>query len=293
MSRNICLVDFMNSVFISFNQARRLIHEKKIEKGEEPVFSREDIPFFYHVLFKKFNNYFSTYGKIYVCMEGYNSLEWRRSIFPDYKRNRDKSKSEDEYKIIKETFPVIEEIMKLYPTKIIKVNEAEADDAIFVLSEKYKDENVIIISTDNDLSQIINRFDNVKLYNPIKMKYVEKQPHILLEKAIVGDTSDNIPGLNRIGEKTFQKMMEDKKLFNEKMKNGNKEIVETFLKIIDLSRIPQTTKQKILDEDEKILFNEFNSEEIESFYFNNKLKDLLSSWGSTAGSIQLALKEKK
>lgn len=291
MSHNIILLDFMNCVFINFNQAKRLVHEKKIEKGEEPIFTKEDVPFFYHILFKKFNYYFSTYGKLYICMEGYNSLEWRRSIFPDYKRNRDKSKSEDEYKIIKETFPIIEEIIKLYPTKIIKINEAEADDAIYVLSEKYRDESVTIISTDNDLSQIINRFENVKLYNPVRMKYVEKQPHILLEKAIVGDASDNIPGLNRIGQKTFEKMMSDKKLFNEKMKDGNKEIVDTYLKIIDLSRIPESTKQKILDEDEKLLFNKFNPDEIETFYFNNKLRDLLSSWGATSGNIQLALKE--
>jgi len=287
----IVLIDAMNSIFISYNMAKRQIYEMKNGKGEEAVFTREDVPFFLHLLFKKYNYYFSTYGKIIFCFEGYRSLEWRRSIFPDYKRNRDKAKAEDDYQILKETFPMIEDILKMYPCKILRVDEAEGDDLMFALAEKYHNDNeVVIISNDNDLSQMLNLFDNVSIYNPITMKYVNKQPNILLEKAIIGDKSDGIPGLDRVGEKTFEKMMSDKVFFNEKMKNGNKELVETFLKIIDLSKFPNEYKQKIFDKEKQTEYNKFDPQGIEAFFFEHKLKELLTTWGRYAGDIDIAIR---
>lgn len=292
LMNKIVLVDAMNSIHISFNMAKRQIYEAKNERGEEAVFTESDVPFFLHMLFKKYNYYFSTYGKMIFCFEGFHSLDWRRSIFPDYKRNRDKAKAEDDYAILKKTFPMIEEILEMYPTKVLRVNEAEGDDIIFALTEKYSvDHEVTIISNDNDFSQILNLFDNVSIYNPITMKFVDRQPNILLEKAIIGDKSDGIPGLDRIGEKTFEKMMADKSFFNEKMKNGNKELVETFLKIVDLSKYPNEYKQKILDKEKNTEYNKFDPSGIEAFFFEHRLKELLTTWGKYVGDIELAIRE--
>lgn len=293
LNNRVVLIDYMNVVHASFNIAKRIILQEKQQKGEEPLFLENNIPFFYNVFFNKINKIFYTYGRAIVCEEGYNSLEWRRSIFPDYKRNRDKQKIEDDYILFKNSLANLDEVVSYFPTKILKVDEAEADDIIYVLSEKYSNlgKEVIIVSSDNDLSQIMNNFSNVRIYNHIKNEYMKPKKNILLEKAIIGDRSDNIPGLQRIGEKTLEKMMNDKNFFKEKMKDGNKEIVETFLKIIDLRNIPTTVKQKILDKDEKTRYNTFDNNEIEAFLFNNRMLEMLENWSNVYNKIYRVLKE--
>lgn len=278
------LLDSTNVYFISFNVAKRLVLE---EKGRE--FQEEDIPFFFHILFNKLNKIFTTYGKIVICNEGVRSLEWRRNIYPEYKRNRDASKKEDTYKVFKSCLNKIDEIMKFLPIKFMKVDEAEADDVIFALASKYHDkEETLVISSDGDLAQIRLFYPTVKIYNPIKALFVEPHKYLVESKAIVGDASDNIPGIPRIGVKTFEKMMEDQSIFRDKMKGDNKKIYETFLSIVDLRRFP--FKDKILDIESKIEFNKFQPENVELFFFENRMKELLSSWGRVSGNIELALR---
>ena len=104
-------------------------------------------------------------------------------------------------------------------------------------------EEVLVISSDGDLVQIMNHVDGVQIYNPVKRVFLEKDPDVVMRKAIVGDVSDHIPGLYRIGPKTFEKMLLDKALFSEKMKGDNREIFERFKKIVDLSVFPKDNEE--------------------------------------------------
>ena len=148
------LVDMMNIFFISFYAAK--IQIKKEQNRDE--FLKEDIPFFLHFLLNKMNYIFSEFGVLDICWDGKNSLEWRRSIFPDYKRNRDKTKGDISYKNVMSSIPKVVEALSHYPCRQIEVENAEADDIIFSLSKKYAEEEVLIISSDGDLSQTINYF---------------------------------------------------------------------------------------------------------------------------------------
>lgn len=283
------LIDHMNLIFISFHMARRQLKQRT---GED--FNEENIGFFYHSLFNDYNKLFKTYGQLIICHEGRKSLEWRRSIYPEYKRNRDKSKQEDVYLTLKKTFPIIKQMMDNYPTKQIEVERAEADDCIFALAKHFteKGEDVMIVSTDGDLIQVKENISpNVEVFNPIKNRLSPAKPGIILEKAIVGDASDNIPGLYRVGAKTLPKMLEDRSLWNEKMKNGNKEIFEKFKQIIDLSVYPKEVHEEIINEYESRDYNKFNPGEIELFYFENGLQDHIYRWNSDISDITEKLVE--
>lgn len=284
----VTLVDAMNIIFISYHIARKKLHDE----GKE--LDSENLPFYAHLLFNKINNLFATYGHIIWCWEGMNSLKWRRSIYPDYKMNRKEQKNENEYKILKSFFPKIEEVLNYYPCKQIKVNNVEADDLIYVLSKKYKDEGVTILTTDGDLTQIINFFGkNIEIYNPVRKIYVKENPYLIEQKAVCGDTSDNIPGLYRVGPKTFEKMMIDPAVKNKIMsKDRNKEIYETFKKIIDLRQLPQEYQNNILEVEGNIEYNDFKQENIELFFWDNKLQELLNRWGNAKEEITVAIKNK-
>lgn len=275
------LVDMMNIVFISFYATRMQI---KKEQGRDE-FLIDDIPFFLHFLLNKMNFIFSEFGILDICWDGKDSLEWRRSIFPDYKRNRDKTKNDISYKNIISSIPKIVEVLNYYPCRQIEVEEVEADDVIFSLSKKYVEEEILIISSDGDLSQIINYFgEKINQFHPIKKTYYEPSKYILEEKAIVGDMTDNIPGLFRVGIKTFEKMLADKATWNSVITKGNnKKIYESFLNIIDLRKTP--FEQKILDKEKTIEYNKFQPDEVELFLWDNKLKDLLHRWPKIKNSV--------
>lgn len=249
----------------------------KEEQGREE-FLEEDIPFYYHTFFTFFNKINREYRDIIACWEGPASLEWRRSIFPDYKRNRDESKNEEGYKTLLEAVKTLKKVLNNYPIKQLSVRGAEADDVIFTLAMALDGDHTII-STDGDFAQILNYKPNIIIYNPIRKTVAAPNKYILEEKAIIGDKSDNIGGLYRIGEKTFEKMMEDEALYNKVMnKDNNKAIFEEFMKIVDLRRIPEELKNNIIKANEETPFNVMDRESIEEFYFDNRLKELLMSW---------------
>lgn len=284
----IVLVDTANIIHICFSIAKQQL---KKEKGDDYIFREEDIPFFYHIFLRKIYNILSAYKDVIFACEGEGSLKWRRSIFPDYKMNRVKRDDDEEYKILKSLFPKIEQLLSLFRCKIISVPGAEGDDVIYTLTKKYSElgENVLVISSDGDFSQLLNMFDNVQVYTPMFKKYMEPKPNIIMEKAIIGDTSDGIPGIERIGKKTLEKMLADRTLWVKKMTPENEKIYQMFLEIVDLSKSPKKIQDDILDKEDTTEYNIFNSDVIEEFFFENNLKDCLMNWGKVSSDIQLCL----
>lgn len=276
------LVDHMNFVYISFHMARRELKGRGIDE-----FTEEHIGFFYHTLFNKYNFLFKTYGQVIICHEGKGSLDWRREIYPEYKRNRDQSKKDPSHAVLKASFDVIEEVLESYPCKQIKVDRAEADDVIFALAKHYGEqgEEVLIISTDGDLAQLLDYSDTISIYNPVKKMFAEKKNEIVKYKAIVGDRSDNIPGVYRVGEKTFEKMLEDKQLWNEKLKGDNYDVYQKFLKIVDLNAFPKDRYEEAIKQESETEYNSFDIGKIEYFYFENAMADHISRWGRNSGDI--------
>ena len=263
------LIDFSTILYSSLYLAKKeaLQEDREIEKKD--IFS---------VLFNILNRIFSTYNNCYVVFDGRNSNKYRREIYPEYKRNRDSKRDDLNIKLLFSCIKEIKELFNYYPIKVIEVNEAEADDVIYCLCERYhKESNILVLTSDKDLIQLMNYFENVEIYNMFQKKYFKKDPLIVEKKIIVGDKADNISGISRVGIKTFDKMMQDKNIYEEKIK-GNEVIIEKFRKIIDLRLIPERIKNRILNEDETISFNKYDPESIEFHFYTNQHKKLLDSW---------------
>lgn len=279
------LIDTMNLVFISFNVAKTNAIK---EKGE---FVADDIGMFYHLFFNKINEIAKEYGQFIACSEGRHSLDWRRTIYPLYKRNRDKGKEDDTYKIIKNEFDDIEKMLKMYPTKYITTEFTEADDSMHVLAMHFADlgEEVLVISGDGDMTQLYNYNNKIKIYNPMKRTIVYPKENLLKFKTIVGDTSDNIKGIPRLGQKTFDKMMLNETLYKEKMK-GHEVLYDEINKIVDLRRLPQEYQQNILNDYNNMEWNEFNPQLIELFMTEKKLVQHVTYWWNNVSDIYTALR---
>tara|TARA_Y100000996_G_scaffold162042_1_gene125704 strand:+ start:4122 stop:6806 length:2685 start_codon:yes stop_codon:yes gene_type:complete len=146
------------------------------------------------------------YNPDYLCMifdaRGKN---FRHHISSDYKSNRSSMPEE----LSQQVDPIMKFITSL-GIKILQVPDVEADDVIATLTiQNYKNIQIIISSGDKDLAQLVN--DKVILVNSMNnkildIKGVEEKFGVSPDKivdylALVGDTSDNIAGVDLIGPK--------------------------------------------------------------------------------------------
>ena len=156
------------------------------------------------------------HDKVVVFWDGDSNSSIRKSIYPQYKANR-RQDDMNEYKY--ESYLYQKSRIKQYLEEIfvrqVEMQDNEADDLIAYYCQISKDEQIIIFSADKDLTQLIS--ENVTIYSPITKQYFKNGdmislnkvniPHynVLLTKIFTGDKSDNIDGIQGLGEKTLVK----------------------------------------------------------------------------------------
>lgn len=174
---------------------------------------------------------------------------FRTGAYAAYKANR--SKMPDDLIV---QMPIISKILETMNIKVISKSGYEADDLIGTLSLKFADENnhVYILSGDRDDLQLLS--ENISqiypgqrgkttIYTPEKVKedYGIEVSQIVDMKALMGDSSDNIPGVKGIGEKTAIKLLQEysnlDEIYNnlELIKGSNKKKLETGKEVAYLS----------------------------------------------------------
>ena len=142
---------------------------------------------------------------------------FRKAEYDFYKEGR--AKTPDELKL---QMPIARDILDKMGIKHFEMEPYEADDIIGTISkmtEEDKDFASVIVSSDKDLLQLISDETEVKLlkqtgfirYNHAKFleDYGIEPIRMIDLKALMGDASDNIPGVKGIGEKTALKLLQD------------------------------------------------------------------------------------
>ena len=236
-----------------------------------------------------------TYDPEYLCVifdaKGKN---FRHKIYDQYKANRSSMPIE----LSQQVSPIIELIRSL-GIKILQVPDVEADDVIATLAtQNYKDKiNILISSGDKDLAQLVNK--KVVLVNSMDDKIldpkgVSKKFGVLPEQifdylVLIGDKSDNIPGVDKIGPKTAISLLEKYKNLDsiidniDKIKGKVAENLSKSLDTIDIAKkliklksdvdIDTNIKNyNILGKDEKTLSNLITKYQLKSLADNFEIK---------------------
>ena len=139
---------------------------------------------------------------------------FRHDIFPEYKANRQKTPED----LIAQIEPLHQAIINL-GLPLIAVDGVEADDVIGTLAMEAEKKNIktLIATGDKDMAQLVT--DNINLIDT--MKDIRMGPREVLEKfgilperfidylTLAGDTSDNIPGVEKVGPKTAIKWINE------------------------------------------------------------------------------------
>lgn len=221
----------------------------------------------------------------------YGKSRFRSELYSQYKATREKPAKLDIESIYSQV-----DILRRYLSKMgiqqVRVSGIEADDLISWVSEYAVlslDKDVVIVSTDKDLWQLIT--PRVSVFDPIRSTFATPEfvklsfgvapKDIPIYKALVGDTSDNIKGIKGIGEKLAIKLFEEygsiwraQELENVKEISKSKKLVklyqceDDFERDLLLTKIPSLRDLSwYIDENERQL--------LRAEIFANPVKDLL------------------
>ena len=229
----------------------------------------------------------------YIMVAFDKGKTFRHDKYKDYKAGRIEMPEE-----LKVQFPIAKKMLGYMGIKYYEIDNYEADDIIGTFCEYCeKDDNFIgtIVSSDRDLLQLISDDIDIKLlkqkgfirYNEktFKEEYGINPINVIDLKALMGDSSDNIPGVKGIGEKTALKLLHEYKtldnLYNniDQIKGKTKEKLlndkEIAYKSYDLATICKDVPLEITIKDTKYLKEDISKlkklyEELEFFSFLKK-----------------------
>lgn len=167
-----------------------------------------------------------------ICVfDGEGNITNRKNLYADYKGNRKLKRItnwssfdslEEESASVSQQMLRLIDYLKQLPINISVIDKLEADDIIGYLAPKF--DQSIIMSADQDFLQLCS--DNVQVYSPIKKKFYGPKEvfdeyglwpqNFINYKILMGDTSDNLPGVKGLGPKKlfklFPELAEEKKV---------------------------------------------------------------------------------
>lgn len=172
----------------------------------------------------------------------------RYAMYPEYKAGRRSNLDKEQLENISWQINMIKQVLSALPVKQVQVMDVEADDIIGYLCKKAKGTKVVI-SNDRDLLQLVSRDTSIYLPKEAKIinhKNIEEflgvpHHHYVLYKAIVGDTSDNIKGVHKMGPVKTKKFLTAETF---EIKPEWKEVVDRNIKLMDIGVLLNTKEIK-------------------------------------------------
>ena len=278
-------------ILVDMNQVT--ISNLMIQMKDEPL--SEDLV--RHMVLNSLRSYktkFSKdFGELVLCYDDKHC--WRKDYFPYYKQNRKKARSESslDWNVLFDILTKIQnELEENFPYKVLKINGAEADDIIAILSNKISStpnlyEEILIISGDKDFIQL-HQSDNVKQYSPTLKKFVvdENPEQYKFEHIIRGDKGDGVPNVlsqDTVFVEDLRQRPITKKKLTEWKENGipEGEIKRNYQRnktLIDFDSIPNELGELIYNMwVDKITQND--KSKILPYFMKHRLKELTEKLG--------------
>jgi len=262
--------------------------------------------YFKHLMFNQIINTSRKFAADEIVLLVDDKENWRKKYYLEYKENRKAARAKqtdidwtaffDNYRAF------TEEVKQYFPFYVLQQKYLEADDLAGVFARDWQNFEKIIVTSDTDYLQLL-KYKNVKIYDPIKAKFLVCDDPIkeLKIKILTGDPGDNVPSIKeRVGDKTAEKILNEGKLqemFDDKTPfhtNADGSIVtfgeeykERFKRntiLIDLDRTPQALIKQFKDNFKDYVLP--SGKEIFHYLSKNKFRELLRNMSNMDQIIQ-------
>ena len=165
--------------------------------------------------------------RVIIVYDGAGGSQRRKKIHSDYKSNRTPGKritrwdafknATEEKEAMKIQFSRLLDYLDFLPINVISIDRIEADDTIVYIAHTLMNEDVTIMSSDQDFLQLVNK--RITVWSPTKKKFYTPRMvmddygvpahNFLMYKVLMGDKSDNIEGVKGLGPKKLPKIVPD------------------------------------------------------------------------------------
>lgn len=282
----VVLIDGNNFAHICFHSAENVVRRKTKAR-----ITSDDYSFLegmtYHLFFNKLFSIMDDFGPAHYAFiwDAKGGTSARKDIIEDYKSNR--VASDNVRNVLFGAMNNLREILKSLPVYTFQQDGFEADDVIYHVAKEIDQsvEQINIISTDDDMIQVAQVCDNVRIFDPRKrlFKDIPGDYDITVYKSLAGDKSDNLSGVSGIGKKKAEII--SKEIFGLTPSEMKRRIIQTLgeeksndffkcLSVVSIARNPDLDEINFdfdyLFESKKI-GNEFKSF-LEKHNLNNMIK---------------------
>lgn len=139
---------------------------------------------------------------------------FRNQLYDQYKANRDEPPAE-----LVPQFALVRDAARAFGLPVVDVEGFEADDLIAAYAKRAREagEPVVVVSSDKDLMQLVG--PGVEMWDPMKQKVIGREavierfgvgPELVCDAlALIGDTSDNVPGVPGVGPKNAAQLLQE------------------------------------------------------------------------------------
>ena len=196
----------------------------------------------------------------------WDGMSWRKTAFPAYKENREKSDTKHEVAKLESNKkyhfqrPYIEKALSFLGVTQIKAQNMEADDLAAILTKLYVSQGhkVTLLSEDGDWLQLIQEGvaverqrnkDRITTANFTEVTGCKTTAEFVQMKALMGDKGDNISGVGGVGDKRALEFLATYGSFNNFLN------MVTLEKSVDITKLPKWQRDLIEDEAKAIVFD--------------------------------------
>lgn len=165
--------------------------------------------------------------RVVLVFDGLGSTHNKKNLYPNYKKNRNISRitnwdmfdnKVDESQAMVDQMSRLIQYLQQLPVTLVSIDKIEADDSIGLITDYFEKDplckEITIMSADKDFYQLIS--EKTSVYSPTKKKTYKTKDIIeefgvhpnnfLIYKTLLGDASDNLPGIKGLGPKKIVKM---------------------------------------------------------------------------------------
>ncbi len=222
---------------------------------------------------------------------------FRHKAYEEYKGTRDKTPDE-----LKPQFKLVKDVLAALEVPTFSLEGFEADDLIGTLAKRAESEGyqVTIVTGDRDALQLIS--DNIRVMytrrgitdivdytlDKFREDYQLEPEQLIDKKGLMGDSSDNIPGVDGIGDKTSTKLLKEFQTLENVLDNidkvGGKKRKATLREQADIARLSKQLATIKLDVPVDVDFNlltlsDFKTEKVYDLFTNLEFTSLIAQIG--------------
>ena len=262
--------------------------------------------YFKHIMFNQVINTAKKFNADEVILMVDDKDNWRKKVYLEYKENRKEARAKqtdiDWNAFFTSYREFVEEVKAFFPFYVLQQKYLEADDQAGIFAREWQSFEKIIVTSDTDYLQLL-KYKNVKIYDPIKAKFLVCDDPIkaLKIKILTGDSGDNVPSIKeRVGEKTAEKIVNEGKLaemFEDKTPfftrtDGSvitfgeeyKERYKRNLLLIDLDKTPEALVKAFKNSVKN--YELPSGKEIFHYFSKNKFRELMRNIGQLDGLVK-------